>query len=192
MEFKAKIKAKIHAGTFDGVPEDTTVTIFIPGVKHPLHGTLADCEIVQPEDDAVLVPKAKGMSFTLSMPVSWVGQDQIVQGMMFNNGMVSLDVTEQAPQVTGHDTVDLLKKAIPGIGEIRTSCPHCTDPERPKGPPLWWTGFGPKSWESPTIRLLDVIVHLNDYHRWSREEIASWLETKDWDLQFVTPVEETA
>jgi hypothetical protein len=29
--------------------------------------------------------------------------------------------------------------------------------------------------------LCDVIVSLNDYHKWSREQIADWLETLDVD-----------
>lgn len=33
-----------------------------------------------------------------------------------------------------------------------------------------------------TIR--DVIIHLNDIHRWTREQIADWLETLDVDLRF--------
>lgn len=29
-----------------------------------------------------------------------------------------------------------------------------------------------------------LIVHLNDYHRWTREQVADWLETLDIDLAF--------
>lgn len=35
-------------------------------------------------------------------------------------------------------------------------------------------------------RVQDVIVHLNDNHRWRREQIADWLETLDVDLTFPT------
>lgn len=33
----------------------------------------------------------------------------------------------------------------------------------------------------------DTIMHLNDRHKWTREEIADWLETLDVDLRFKTP-----
>lgn len=32
--------------------------------------------------------------------------------------------------------------------------------------------------------LRDAIVHLNDSHRWTREQVADWLETLDLDLRF--------
>ncbi len=32
--------------------------------------------------------------------------------------------------------------------------------------------------------LESVIINLNDYHKWTREQIADWLETLDIDLQF--------
>jgi len=32
-----------------------------------------------------------------------------------------------------------------------------------------------------------LVAHLNDDHRWSREEIASWLEGLDTDLTFPVP-----
>lgn len=32
--------------------------------------------------------------------------------------------------------------------------------------------------------LQTVIIHLNDHHKWTREQIADWLETLDLDLSF--------
>lgn len=39
-------------------------------------------------------------------------------------------------------------------------------------------------------KLTSMIPHLNDYHRWTREQIADWLESTDLDLRFPTPKEE--
>lgn len=35
--------------------------------------------------------------------------------------------------------------------------------------------------------LRNMIIHLNDSHRWTREEVADWLETLDVDLRFKSP-----
>lgn len=32
-----------------------------------------------------------------------------------------------------------------------------------------------------------MVMHLNDWHKWTREEIADWLETLDVDLRFKSP-----
>lgn len=32
--------------------------------------------------------------------------------------------------------------------------------------------------------LLYLIVHLNDHHKWTREQIADWVESQDLDLRF--------
>jgi hypothetical protein len=34
------------------------------------------------------------------------------------------------------------------------------------------------------MALFEMIIHLNDMHRWTREEVADWLETLDLDLSF--------
>jgi hypothetical protein len=33
----------------------------------------------------------------------------------------------------------------------------------------------------------DIIINLNDYHKWTREAVADWLETLDVDLRFKSP-----
>lgn len=43
-----------------------------------------------------------------------------------------------------------------------------------------WRGPCPACWGSGTT--LSLILHLNDWHRWSRDAIADWLETLDVDL----------
>lgn len=35
-----------------------------------------------------------------------------------------------------------------------------------------------------TYSLYDCIIHLNDSHKWSRDQIADWLETLDIDITF--------
>lgn len=39
--------------------------------------------------------------------------------------------------------------------------------------------------------IASLIVHLNDDHKWSREQIADWLDTLDVDLSFPVPEGET-
>lgn len=41
-------------------------------------------------------------------------------------------------------------------------------------------------------RLDHIIVHLNNHDRWTREQIADWLEGEEEKLGYVTLVEETA
>lgn len=66
-----------------------------------------------------------------------------------------------------------LSKAIPALNEALMHCPEvdCDEPE--------WVDI-----------LRKVIVHLNDAHRWTREQIADWLETLDVDLRFPDPVDQ--
>lgn len=75
-----------------------------------------------------------------------------------------------------HGIVSSLAKAIPGFREMKQSCPmlgtpHCTRP-------------------TEKYLLYSTIIHLNDHHKWSREEIADWLETLDHDLTMHAPGEE--
>lgn len=35
-----------------------------------------------------------------------------------------------------------------------------------------------------TSALINVIIHLNDNHEWTRTQIADWLDTLDLDLRF--------
>jgi len=67
---------------------------------------------------------------------------------------------------------DSLKALIPGLEDMKVSCPKMATDEC--------------HWKS-TATLLSVIVHLNDRHTWTRERIADWLETLDFDLS-MTPI----
>lgn len=41
-----------------------------------------------------------------------------------------------------------------------------------------------------TDTIFHIIIHLNDAKKWTREQIADWLETLDVDLKFKTPTKE--
>lgn len=68
--------------------------------------------------------------------------------------------------VAGHQVAATLRELLPGLREI-SACPvpGCIDRD---------------SIES-------TVVHLNDRHRWTREQIADWLDALPVDLSFPTP-----
>jgi hypothetical protein len=80
-----------------------------------------------------------------------------------------------APDV-GATIVSELAAILPALATHRLRCP------------LWMddTTDTPTAccWRKP---LSEVIVHLNDHHRWTREQIAGWLDTLDVDLTFPVP-----
>lgn len=71
--------------------------------------------------------------------------------------------------------VDALVTFCPSLRAI-TRCPVCTV----SGP------------TDPYGQIYYTIVHLNDRHRWSREQIADWLDTLDIDLTIKPPEEQDA
>jgi hypothetical protein len=125
---------------------------------------------------------------TLVANGGWVVPSEMPSEMIFNLNPVAFSMDHEAkPGVSGQETLTALKKFIPGLEGIKTTCPQC----KPKEQPAAWTTTGFVSWADGTD-LPNVIMHLNDHHHWSREQIADWLDTKDWDLQFATPEGETA
>ena len=77
-----------------------------------------------------------------------------------------------------HPLTGPLVKAIPALMTARAKCPA-------------WNADDFR--EHPNQRLvIDLVVHLNDHHKWSREAIADWLDTLDFDLSFQTPTAEEA
>lgn len=66
----------------------------------------------------------------------------------------------------------ILEEAFPQLKDAKTSCPRmrihgvCSFPE--------------------DLSVFDVVIHLNDSHRWSREQIADWIEEEallnGWDI----------
>lgn len=90
-----------------------------------------------------------------------------------SGGIVSGSVTFQIPAYElipswyGPSILSELRPLLPGLSE-RIACPACPQ----------------------NITSLDnVIVCLNDRHRWTREQIADWLDGLDVDLRFPTPVD---
>lgn len=68
------------------------------------------------------------------------------------------------------DVIAPLTKAIPKLG-TPCQCPHISDNKQ-----CLLEGD-----------IMFTVIHLNDQHGWTREEIADWLETLDVDLSFPTP-----
>lgn len=69
----------------------------------------------------------------------------------------------------GHTVVSELVRMIPDL-EKTVLCPVIVED----------TFFGP-------VSLVNVVMHLNDDHKWTREQIADWLDTLDLNLRFPTP-----
>lgn len=71
-----------------------------------------------------------------------------------------------------HGVLQTLVKAIPALKTARSKCPankRCAE-------------------EVYQDELVTTIVqHLNDQHKWTREKIADWLDTLDFDLSFQEP-----
>jgi hypothetical protein len=176
MELTGKITAKIKAHTFDGVPEDTQVTIFIPGMQKPVKGYLSDIEIEG---------AAKQAATELTTVSAW---SIFAEWNSSLEGQVGNSVAKPPEEVAGGAVLDSLKAAIPGLGDIFTTCPECgyTPPATVVNADGWVT----KTLDVTAPRsLVEVIMHLNDYHRLSRSDIADWLEAQDWNLQFATTEE---
>lgn len=80
---------------------------------------------------------------------------------------------------------------IPGWEDMRQRCPESYIVKNE----TFGTGRRPcffnmaEQWKGRVPHLQATIIHLNDAHRWTREEIADWLETLDHDLTFKTPEE---
>lgn len=72
------------------------------------------------------------------------------------------------------EAIKSLKESMPGISE-RVMCPQldCTDMHLEEA--------------STKVTIWDMVQHLNDRHKWTREAIADWLETLDVDLSFPVP-----
>ena len=80
------------------------------------------------------------------------------------------DLPPEPKYVEGHAIIHELKKLWPALEFFKCMCPARTIVDDN------WCFRGEH-------RLFHIIVHLNDYHGWSREQIADWLETLDCDLK---------
>lgn len=89
------------------------------------------------------------------------------------NGSATVSLTYEPAYKTG-DVLGTLKKAIPGLKNARANCPASKT-------------CGSEVYHDMPVT--EVIIHLNDTHKWTREKIADWLETLDVDLSFQEPAE---
>ena len=69
-----------------------------------------------------------------------------------------------APQ---HDVAGTLRALLPELG-TPVACPE----------------YNGTQYDCSMARVYEQVVHLNDEHRWTREQIADWLDTLDVDLRF--------
>lgn len=83
----------------------------------------------------------------------------------------------KSKRVSRYDVISTLEKQFPGVLDQRVTCPVCVD-EFAKVKVVGKDLSG-----GPATSYLDsMIVHLNDKHRWTREQIADWLEESDLDI----------
>jgi hypothetical protein len=94
--------------------------------------------------------------------------------LFYNNGGPKFPGTTYS-KVNKNDP-SILAQKLPGINEM-VKHPTITKDDLQCGSANIETSL---SW---------IIIHLNDYHRWTREAIADWLESLDLDLRFKTPEE---
>lgn len=76
---------------------------------------------------------------------------------------------------------DLLDQAIPVLHTATVDCPVGYRWEGPKYGYCYYCYVNKTTRESS---ISSMILHLNDFHEWSREQIADWLESLDIDLSF--------
>lgn len=84
--------------------------------------------------------------------------------------IINAGLKESDPNhISGHTVTTALEELLPGL----MTYVQCPDKNCPKSP-------------EP---IMSLVQHLNDTHRWTREQIADWLESLDVDLTFPTPTD---
>lgn len=108
----------------------------------------------------------KGVSYTPGATSGGTVKDYVVPGQG-----VTVSLTIKPLQSTSTaNMADKIRERIPVLETSTQTCPGCVALyEGTKVPPK-------------RASLRHVIIHLNDAHRWTREEIADWLDTLDVDL----------
>lgn len=200
MELTGEFSANIPQHIFDGVPEDTVVKIYFPGMGKPISGTLKNMEITLseplPQPAAWTVGFVENEQMVVANGGGWYAPAGLTFSMDFP---VSPGFPPPPDQVDGGNVIATLKNAIPGLSDAKATCPKCvsasdtvvTLPPTVTDMTVQELMYG-KPPSVVNVPVIDIVVHLNDHHKWSREQIADWLETQDWDLQFATPEGETA
>lgn len=112
--------------------------------------------------EGLLIPALNGYmsaQVVLDETANW---EKFIKGNVFEKFFQSM--TKKA---VGEDIDTVLGKGIPGFHTMMQRCPV-------------------KGCENAVgqCHLRDTIIHLNDQHKWPREQIADWLDTLDHDLRF--------
>lgn len=143
------------------------------------HGSLGGAYITVPMGELISVELDK-----LPCPTGMTGQHKLrlqhgETVYNYNAILVEYDVTRWGPvrmvwhtipTISSHsygDSGRLLSKVLPALAleQVSSPCDH-----------VIWRGD-----------LQSIIVHLNDNHQWTREQIADWLDSLDVDLTFPVP-----
>lgn len=83
----------------------------------------------------------------------------------------------QAPPFSGsEDVLGTLERVFPGLKHAPKVPPPCT------GLPIESSYLGHPCTLKVACPIPSLVMHLNDDHKWTREQIADWLDTLDIDL----------
>lgn len=100
-------------------------------------------------------------------------------------------IVNQNNNIFKENSGDTLGRLLPGLRETAP----CPSEEKPPAPSKdLQKMFLHDPWSNTCHNGSTVgamIIHLNDYHHWSRQDIADWLDTLDTDLQFPNPEDTT-
>lgn len=121
----------------------------------------------------VLLSLAFGLAYTY-LAVSGIirhrkSKEKLAAELESAMSLMSSLAAQPAPYYFDLEILRTLADVVPGINQIAVKCPD--------GNELPFSSL----WLYPQT-LLSIVMHLNDDHRWTREQIADWLETLDYDL----------
>lgn len=179
VDYGSKIVPEVFDGTFYLlIDADGTYSVHwdvgLPSYDCKCSVCQCGCENWQEHYSQHVVPKKKlqpphfdifagaGGSTTAT---EWASFEVASAGLMIG-GAVQATQTAAPSFELSHKVADELSAILPGMN-ARLNCPRCTNANERE--------------------LSDLIVHLNDVHRVTREEVADWLETLDLDLTFPVP-----
>lgn len=146
------------------LPMPTHHTIKVDVEKLPCSGAVTGVHQLQLHHEGVMKEyQAVLVECTLKSLGSGVGSVR----MVWHTVGASYTMNIKGTQGTSYgNSGRLLSKALPALQvEVLSPCDE-------------------HAWSS---ELEAVIIHLNDTHKWSREQIADWLDTLDLDLTFPVP-----
>lgn len=134
-----------------------------------------------PSSDAVVVsidPVKKGDSGVVASIFDKKKNPKYVEApnKLFNNELIDalMEMTLEEIDTHNHPSVpnmmSIALKTFPGLKTRIKSCPYRSTK---------WSG---QCFQANNSTLADMILHLNDNHKYPREKIAEWLDTLDIDL----------